>query len=199
LSLTKEIQQLICKAEIQKGNHVAENFNYFFAGELDVISVNKSGYVVELEVKISRADFKADAKKKKWQWYNDNLYFGKSHCPNYFIYVCPDNLIKEDEIKDYQGLIYVKDGELTVIKKPKLIHRHKHDIVKLLTKMLTVNNWKAYFGAQRLTILNREAVASNDGEAKQKLTEVFNNLNNKRDKYCFQPCPNGVACECMRG
>jgi len=195
LSLTLELQQTICRAEIQKGNHVAENFNYFFAGELDVISVNKSGYVVEFEVKISRPDFKADAKKKKWQWYHDKLYGAKSYCPNYFIYVCPEGLIKENEIKDYQGLIYVKDGEITIIKKPKLIHRHKHDIVKLLTKMLTTNNWKHYHGAQRLTILNREAKERNDVREQDKLLKSLKHINNNRNKGCFLHCQDCTNCQ----
>jgi len=178
LSLTKEIQQAICKAEIKKGNHVAENFNYFFPGELDVISVAKSGYVSELEVKVSRSDFNADAKKRKWHFYNWALQYPLSQScqtPNYFTYVCPvingKAIISESELKPYMGLIYFQDGELITVRKPKLIHKHKHDIIKLLTKMLTVNNWHHYFGAQRLTILHRETIAAND----EAMNEKFNN------------------------
>lgn len=199
MSLTKEIQTTICKAEIQKGNNVAENFNYFFAGELDVISVNKSCYVNEFEVKVSRADFKADAKKGKWWTYNAALNgsaVAMPYAPNYFTYVCPEGLIKEDDLKTYQGLIYIVDGQPVVIRKPKLIHKHKHDIVKLLTKMLTVNNWKAYYGAQRLTILNREAKEKNDTEARQKLVSAFSHIQHRNNQHaCFLNCQGCEKCE----
>lgn len=158
---TKEIQAAICKAEINKGNFVAENFNYFFAGELDVISLAKSGYASEFEVKVSRNDFKADAKKSKWQWYeNTMLQKAKAYCPNYFSYVCEvvdgKPLIGISDIKEYHGLIHIINGIPVVIKKPKLIHKHKHDTVKLLSKMLRINNCKHYLGAQPMTIKNRE-------------------------------------------
>jgi hypothetical protein len=203
LSLTKEIQQTICKAEIKKGNHVAENFNYFFRGELDVISVAKSGYVSELEVKVSRADFRADAKKSKWLYYNYAIEnpFAKNDVPNYFTYVCPvingKALISETELAPYMGLIYVIDGELIIIRKPKLIHKYKPDIIKLLTKMLTVNNWHHYYGAQKLTILNRETIAANDQAAKENMLEVFRHINKpQRQRHCFKACNENQICEC---
>lgn len=156
MSLTKEIQQTICKAEIQKGNLVAENFNYFFTGELDVISVAKSGYVSEYEVKVSRSDFKADAKKNKWYYFDIQL--TPKYIPNYFTYVCPIGLILEADLKPYMGLIYYfDDGTLILIRKPKILHKNKPDPIRLLTKICTVNNWKHYIGAQRLTLINREA------------------------------------------
>ena len=183
MTLTKEIQQAICKAELNKGNLVAENFNYFFPGELDVISVAKSGYVSEFEVKVSRSDFKADSKKRKWQYYNwslENPFSQQNRVPNYFTYVCPvingKALIPENELLPYMGLIYFQDNELIVIRRPKLIHKHKHDIIKLFTKMLTVNNWKSYFGAQKLTIQNREAIASNDAYLQEKVNNSIKNL-----------------------
>lgn len=176
--MTKEIQNAICKAEIQKDNLVAENFNYFFTGELDVISVNRSGYVSEFEVKVSRSDFKADAKKRKWQYFDTLI--GRA-IPNYFTYVCPEGMIKPEELKPYMGLIYYTEGQLTIIKRPVLIHKYKHDIIKLLTKLCRVNNWKAYFGAQKLTIQNREIRERNDATAdiewKKKMSEVNKHRN----------------------
>jgi len=197
LLLTKDIQQSICKVEIQKGNLVAENFNYFFAGELDVVSVNKSGYVSEFEVKISRPDFRADAKKRKWYFYENYqaLLNPNPYSPNYFTYVCPTGLIQETDIKPYQGLIWFSEGELTIIRKPKLIHKHKHDIQKLLTKMLTVNNWKSYFGAQRLTIQIREAAALYDEGKQQQLAESLKHLP-KPTKTRFKACNANERCEC---
>jgi len=173
LNLTKEIQEAVCKAETKKGNHVAENFSYFYIGELDVISVTPKGFVSEFEVKISRADFKADAKKQKWYYFNNGLF---KYVPNYFTYVCPMGMIQEHEIKPYMGLIWYDEDILTIIKKPKRIHSEKRDYIKLITKMLTVNNWKAYFGAQKLTILNREIKARNTPQAESEWLTIASNL-----------------------
>lgn len=67
---TDEIQKLICKDEVLKGNLPCENISANFCGEADVLSILKSGYVKEFEVKISRSDFKNDAKKDKWKFYD---------------------------------------------------------------------------------------------------------------------------------
>lgn len=178
MTLTKEIQQTICKAEIQKGNLVAENFNYFFTGELDVISVNKTGYASEFEVKVSRADFKADAKKRKWHFFD--IVFTPKYIPNYFTYVCPANMIQEADLKPYMGLIYYNDGELITIRKPKLLHKEKPNPIALLSKLCRVNNWKQYFGAQKLTLLNREILAKNDERLNGQFKEIVSNINKKR-------------------
>ena len=67
---TREIQALICQSETLKFNIPCENVKYLFSDwEIDVLSLNKSNYLTEFEVKISRSDFKADAKKKKWVFY----------------------------------------------------------------------------------------------------------------------------------
>jgi len=187
MNLTKEIQETICKAEIHKGNHVAENFNYFFRGELDVISLAKSGYVSEFEVKVSRSDFRADAKKSKWQYINwcleSKSELSSRYLPNYFTYVCPlingKGIILESDLKPYMGLIYFQDGELITVRKSKIIHKNKHNILNLLTKMLRVNNWRHYFCAQKLTILNRQAIAYNDECLKEKVNNSIKNLPKK--------------------
>lgn len=144
--------------------------------ELDVLSVSKSLYTHELEVKVSRADFRADAKKRKW-WYYENRTASDLYVPNYFTYVCPEGMIKPEELKPYMGLIYYNAGQLTVIKKSTIIHRQKCDTEKLLTKIARVNNWKQYFGVQKLTIQNREAA---DKEAvRERMIEVNKHRNPK--------------------
>jgi len=159
MSLTKEIQQAVCKQEIEKGNIVSENFNYMFAGEMDVISYKKSGYINEYETKISRGDYKADAAKKKWHSYINKQY---QYLPNYFSYVCPTNMIKVEElIYDWMGLYYfcAETKKITEVKKPKIIHKEKKEPIGLLTKISTQNNWKHYFGSCALTIKNKASEA----------------------------------------
>jgi len=96
---------------------------YFFNWECDALVINKSEYLIECEVKISRADFKKDfAKVEKHLRLQDKGCFDK---PNRFYYVCPENLIKVEEIPSYAGLFYVKYGTLEKIKEAPLLHKNK--------------------------------------------------------------------------
>lgn len=190
---TKEIQEAICRRELNYNKFVAENVNNFLVGEADVLSLTPYGYTTEFEVKISRNDFKADAKKTKWRHYNrelEGMIDQYAMVPNYFYYVCPENLINESEIKPYQGLIYIVEGEALLIKKAKRIHSVKLNYVKTLQKLFTVTAWKHYFGAQRLSIEAKK-------QPEKDFTKVFTQL--KRDKYCFKPCPPNQMCECLNG
>lgn len=60
--------------------------------------------------------------------------------PNKFIYACPENMISEDEIPDWAGLLYVRENKVgysiyhkyipMLIKQPKFLHRNKNDKLK---------------------------------------------------------------------
>lgn len=90
--------------------------------EADILSVTKTAFIHEFEIKVSRQDFKVDKNKNKWQFYEKV----GTYCPNYFWYTCPVDLIKPDEIKDYQGLIYVnEDRSVNIIKQAKRIQSKK--------------------------------------------------------------------------
>jgi hypothetical protein len=82
--------------------------------EADIIhlrSLKRKQVVTEYEVKISRSDFFADARKRsrpgatKAQLKSEVLTEG-NRC-NYFYYLVPKNLITPDEVPPYAGLIYV--------------------------------------------------------------------------------------------
>lgn len=192
--MTKEIQELICRQEIEKGNIVSENFNYLFCGELDVLSYTKSGFSHEWEVKISKSDFKADAKKKKWDFFRGEKTW--LSVPNYFWYVCPKDLIKEEELlHDWMGLVYY-DSEiksLTVIRKAKLIHKDKKEPLGLLQKIARQNNWKHYFGATQMTVKNDrifdanakqfEKMYKSELEANRQLRNYISDLHNQLRQY----------------
>lgn len=151
---TKHIQELVCKEEILKGNLPCENIQApLFAGEQDVLSVLKSGYMVEYEVKISRSDFKADFKKDKWKFYDWKI---ENKIPNYFYYVCPSGMIKENEIPLFAGLVYAHDTYLEVIKKAKIVHRYKHDLLKILTKFCRMKSERQYLGDCLMTYKNKK-------------------------------------------
>lgn len=100
---------------------------HYFCGENDVVSVNKSDFVSEFEIKISKADFKADFKKtekhdllkrcyeQKWrkQYYSG----GFLPYPNYFYYVVPQDMISVSDVPDYAGLIIINSRGMAFKKK----------------------------------------------------------------------------------
>ena len=147
---------LIGKMQVLKFHSpVAENIKYLISDfELDVISVSKSGMLCEFEVKISRGDFKADAKKRKHVFYSQKPELS----PNYFSYACPKDLIKVSEIGTGVGLYYVDNGEVIEVQAPKRLHAKIHDRIKILEKICRVNSERQFLGACRLTYENKELI-----------------------------------------
>lgn len=139
-----------------------------FAWESDVISVVRSGFVHEFEIKITRADFKQDAKKERARLLCDPVikgYWGDRTCsrPNYFWYVVPEGLITAEELPGYAGLIYAMEpvvgyhlyfSTTKEIKPAKRIHNEKIADAdrQQLARAMTVRYWK-----QRLRETDAEA------------------------------------------
>lgn len=73
----------------------------------DVMAVNPSRFLVEIEIKISMSDFRADAKKSKWQWRER---YGSRGRPKFFYYFVPMELVEKvkQELKPGHGLLTVK-------------------------------------------------------------------------------------------
>lgn len=160
--MTKDIQKAVAKYLIGIGHEaVCENFGHNIF-EMDVATISKSGMLHEFEVKISRSDFISDKKKQsrsgiaKFERYAmaNKIDFG---CPNYFYYVCPEGLIKKDEIPFFAGLYYYdKNGELRIISKAKKLHGVPSDKLKIISKMLRLTCQRLYLGCAMLTHLNNE-------------------------------------------
>lgn len=144
------IQDIICKSEILKNNLVCPNVSYILYSQCDVLSMNKSGYLTEFEIKISKQDFLKDKTKKKFLKRNE---WGFA---NYFYYVCPENLISLKDIKKEYGLIYIIDYELKIIRKPKLINKKKINKEKVYLKFIRLYSERKYLGSAKLTYLNNE-------------------------------------------
>lgn len=77
----------------------------------DVITWNSSGRSTIYEIKMSRADFLADFKKKCRQAEHK-----KAGCR--FAYVCYGDFIKKEEVPEDWGLYYYIDGKFKEIKYP---------------------------------------------------------------------------------
>lgn len=114
--------------------------------ECDVISISKSNFIYEYEVKISKSDFKADFKKPKHTLITEKKFIKETKkeifylVPNYFYFVVPENLVKVEEIPDYAGLMYVNEnGVYDIIKKAPIIHKTKasNEFIRALSHQLT--------------------------------------------------------------
>lgn len=158
---TTTIQKLICRNEVLKFNTCCENVSFLLHGECDVLSLSRSGYLSEYEVKISRSDFLIDRRKKKTQFYQNRI-IGHTPLPNFFYYVCPKDLIKVEELPDYAGLIYVDEENLIGIKTAPLMHKGKHDKIKILTKFCRIITERNYLGSCRMTYENKKLKAKRE-------------------------------------
>jgi ssDNA-binding Zn-finger/Zn-ribbon topoisomerase 1 len=154
MSLTKEIQKAVGKMQVLKfHNPVCENIGALnFDIEMDVMSISKAKLIYEFEIKISESDFKADAKKRKWQYYLVEGY--EKFTPNYFSYVCPKGLISLVDIPEFAGLYYFDCGELTEIRKPKRIHKAKCNKNHIIEKVSRITSERHFLGCSRLTYEN---------------------------------------------
>lgn len=148
---TSEIQAELCKSEVLKHNIPCENVSWLLIWEADILSINKSGYLTEFEVKVSRSDFKADAKKRKWSWFEMKI---ETQLPNYFYYACPVGLIGIDEVPKFAGLVYVGPDGVEVIKKASLLHKQKRDRLKVIDKFCRILTERLFLGKCRLTYEN---------------------------------------------
>lgn len=122
----KEIQRSLFGWCVQK-RHVFVLPNFYLGYECDLISVTAAKLVYEYEIKVSVADFRADARKTE----KHGVYRGEFPCaskgtiPNFFFYVVPQELrdAVEPLLPPHAGLCVVLNMislPQVVIKAPKL-------------------------------------------------------------------------------
>ena len=132
-SKSKNIESALVMYLYEKSHSpITTRFTGMGLQECDVISVSKSDYIYEYEIKISRQDFKKDfIKEKHSHILNEKFtYIRKGdqlfRVCNYFNYVGPKDLVSIDEVPTYAGLIYINDDfSFEVVKKPILLHKTK--------------------------------------------------------------------------
>ena len=107
---------------------VLPNCYLFGENESDLVSVTKSGYVWEYEIKVSRRDFLADKRKSRHQWYSGSSFGDCSgwyrrpgtpepRKPNRFFYVVEEGVANAEDLPEYAGLLVARrneDGEVYV-------------------------------------------------------------------------------------
>ncbi|ADM80005.1 hypothetical protein phiAS5_ORF0162 [Aeromonas phage phiAS5] len=138
-----DVQRAIAKTpEFQKRYDIlVPNCYTMYDNEADLFGLRPSGLCDEIEIKVSRADFKVDAKKSvrvsikldkpinyrthKFVRFTKREALEMGHMSNYFWYAVPDQLIKPDEVPEWAGLIYIhSDGYARVVKSAKRLHKH---------------------------------------------------------------------------
>ena len=127
--------------------------------EADSISITKSGYVHEYEIKVTLSDFRHDFLKRKHLTFQ-RRYAATRGVPNYFWYVAPEKAVPIC-IPDYAGLIIVEPlnkmeltPELVWVKKAKKIHNEKireSEIIKIL-RTLMFKYWRVANNLDNLKI-----------------------------------------------
>lgn len=149
-------------------NYIYKSLNVFIYGwESDFWMMTKAGYAWEIEIKISRADFKLDAKKEKHRTM-DYISRETAFVPNKFMYACPDGVIAPEEVPAYAGLIWVDSTGNVVIKKDAgYFHKCKYDYTKKLVDKFYYNyinyrgqlRWLKYDNKNKLIYLeNRNRI-----------------------------------------
>lgn len=132
-SKSKNIESSLIMYLYLKGHSpISSHCSISMLQECDVLSISKSDYIYEYEVKISRDDYKKDFIKEKHTHIINEKYTRTRKgelqylLPNYFNFVTPRDLISVEEVPDYAGLIYMnEDSSFEIIKKPKLLHKTK--------------------------------------------------------------------------
>lgn len=101
--------------------------------ECDLVGVRHSGLVDEVEIKLSKADFRADFAKQVTMApglsaKKHELLAAGEGAINRFWFMTPISLLSESDIPAHAGLIEVSNrGSLRVVKDAPLLHRRKAD------------------------------------------------------------------------
>lgn len=126
-SLTEAKIQLILATKFMKQGCVCVPNCGAFGWEADLLRLTRSLSCVEYEIKITKADFRADAQKR---WKHQLLSQprkareDRSFVPNYFWYCAPAGVIPAVELPAYAGLLEVADdGSLYPLKSAPRLHR----------------------------------------------------------------------------
>lgn len=127
--------------------YIMPNVKYIYGWECDIISLTQSGFVNEFEIKISKADFKADFNKEvKHKRMSQRINFR----PSKFWYVIHGFDLDTSEVPEYAGLIkimpdnYGFGAKCAVIKKaPKIYNKplpnhHVESLKKISYKRMWV-------------------------------------------------------------
>lgn len=105
---------------------------FIFDWESDYLAITKAGLIHEVEIKISKHDFKNESKNKSAKFALFESRNESTMIPDFFYYCVPENLISVEEVPEYAGLLYINGyGFLTTPKSAPRLKKEKTDLSKL--------------------------------------------------------------------
>jgi len=168
--IAKDIQNALDKYYATGARYIVPNVYFFGAGycETDLLVVKEpNGFIYDIEVKISRQDFKADFNKsdkhqilehgtRSYQYPTYERQDGQTQMfeagtprpvsgrPNRFFFAVPELLISRSEVPAYAGLLYVSEsGKVTKVKEAPVLHKNVIPVETVLCR-------KFYFSFREL-------------------------------------------------
>ncbi len=122
-------KDIIKSLRIKFLNHKYQINNAFiYDWESDFFTISESGYVYEVEIKVTRGDFKDDFNKvDKHQLLESKEPDRFLKKPNKFYYAAPKNLLATTMIPEYAGLIEIESPDLPaiIVKEAPFLHKEK--------------------------------------------------------------------------
>lgn len=112
------------------------------AGQPDVFGVTRARYALEIEVKRSVSDFRANAKKyhivNRCSTDAETAARFAARAPKQFWFMVPPKLVPklEGEVPDYAGLLTLNGSQVTVIKKCPVNHASERLSLKECAKLM---------------------------------------------------------------
>ena len=157
-----EIQNRLALDCVEKRHLVTVPNCLALGWEADLLSVTKSLFSHEFEIKLSRADYRAEFRVKLAKHRDLSEAFSPYRLPNHFWFVVPAGLVVPSEVPAYAGLIYVRPGRrfrtrlgisglgLEVVRRAPRIHRAKVE-PKVLEPMHTSLAYRFWNGRMKRT------------------------------------------------
>ena len=150
----QHIQTVLFKYLLDKGHSFIAPNCKALGYEADLLSVLASGHCYEYEIKVTRADFAADAAKRtKHDTYSraGNMREGNraKHAPARFYYVVPDGLVQPAEVPVQYGLMYVLcNGDVQIVRQAGWLH---HEMLGFDGYRRIANSlmWKVFKGVTK--------------------------------------------------
>jgi hypothetical protein len=114
----RSVQNLFFRRRGQRYSTVMPNCTPPCWYECDLLAITKAGYMYEFEIKLTRSDYRADAKKGALPLYcrpfrqdtrtkHEQLADHDRNGPVRFWFIVPANLVSVDELPDWAGLLYL--------------------------------------------------------------------------------------------
>lgn len=143
---------------------------FVFDWESDYLAITKAGLIHEVEIKISKHDFKNESKNKSAKFALFESRNESTMIPDFFYYCVPENLISVEEVPEYAGLLYVNDyGFLTTPKSAPRLKKEKTELTKLNLIDKFYFRYLHYLGkynaakSENLRLINKSVERNEDG------------------------------------